>query len=175
MVEEKDVLVPVRDGARMAVGIYRPGGAGQFPTLFATSCNPSPTGSAKAIAFASKLRTAIRPSPTACSSTSTARTRSARTRFTTTRSIPRSWSFPPSMLIDSIGLMKHPQLFTCNCREAILESGFERLIQDLRCCTGLPREGQEGAARSGCNGYKLEQFFPHLDTSISILNLGLRT
>ena len=37
MIEEKDVLVPVRDGLRMAVRIYRPDGAGPFPTLFATS------------------------------------------------------------------------------------------------------------------------------------------
>jgi putative CocE/NonD family hydrolase len=37
MVEEKDVLVQVRDGARMAVRIYRPEGSGNFPTLFATS------------------------------------------------------------------------------------------------------------------------------------------
>jgi predicted acyl esterase len=37
MVEEKDVLVSVRDGARMAVRIYRPDGPGPFPTLFASS------------------------------------------------------------------------------------------------------------------------------------------
>jgi uncharacterized protein len=37
MIEEKDVLVPVRDGLKMAVRIYRPDGAGPFPTLFATS------------------------------------------------------------------------------------------------------------------------------------------
>jgi len=75
MIEEKGVLVPVWDGARMAPRIYRPKGAGPLPTLFATSCSPSPTGSAKATAFASKLQPAIRPSPAACSSTSTARTR----------------------------------------------------------------------------------------------------
>jgi uncharacterized protein len=37
VIEEKDVLIPVRDGARMAVRIYRPEGAGTFPALFATS------------------------------------------------------------------------------------------------------------------------------------------
>jgi uncharacterized protein len=37
MIEEKDVLIRVRDGARMAVRIYRPDGAGPFPSLFATS------------------------------------------------------------------------------------------------------------------------------------------
>ena len=37
MIEEKDVMIPVRDGAKMAVRIYRPEGAGPFPTLFATS------------------------------------------------------------------------------------------------------------------------------------------
>ena len=37
MVEEKDVQVAVRDGARMALRIYRPDGRGPFPTLFATS------------------------------------------------------------------------------------------------------------------------------------------
>ena len=37
MIEEKDVLVSVRDGARMAVRIYRPDGPGPFPTLFASS------------------------------------------------------------------------------------------------------------------------------------------
>jgi|HubBroStandDraft_2_1064218.scaffolds.fasta_scaffold19706_3 predicted acyl esterase len=37
MIEEKDVLIRVRDGLRMAARIYRPDGAGPFPTLFATS------------------------------------------------------------------------------------------------------------------------------------------
>ena len=37
MIEEKDVLIRVRDGIHMAVRIYRPDGAGPFPTLFATS------------------------------------------------------------------------------------------------------------------------------------------
>ena len=37
MVEEKDVQVAVRDGARMALRIYRPDGRGPFPALFATS------------------------------------------------------------------------------------------------------------------------------------------
>ncbi|MFY9527709.1 MAG: CocE/NonD family hydrolase [Candidatus Acidiferrales bacterium] len=37
MIEEKDVLIRVRDGARMAVRIYRPDGVGPFPALFATS------------------------------------------------------------------------------------------------------------------------------------------
>jgi hypothetical protein len=37
MIEEKDVLIPVRDGIRVAARIYRPEGAGPFPALFATS------------------------------------------------------------------------------------------------------------------------------------------
>ncbi|HVB34940.1 MAG TPA: CocE/NonD family hydrolase [Patescibacteria group bacterium] len=37
MVEEKDVMVPMRDGLKMALRIYRPDGAGPFPALFATS------------------------------------------------------------------------------------------------------------------------------------------
>ena len=37
MVEEKDVRITVRDGARIAVRIYRPDGDGPFPTLFAAS------------------------------------------------------------------------------------------------------------------------------------------
>jgi predicted acyl esterase len=37
MIEEKDLLVPVRDGIRMAVRIYRPDGPGPFPALFAAS------------------------------------------------------------------------------------------------------------------------------------------
>ncbi len=37
MLQEKDVRVTVRDGARMAIRIYRPEGPGPFPTLFAAS------------------------------------------------------------------------------------------------------------------------------------------
>lgn len=37
MIEEKDVLIRVRNGLRMAARIYRPDGAGPFPALFATS------------------------------------------------------------------------------------------------------------------------------------------
>ena len=37
MVEENDVAIAVRDGAKMAVRIYRPDGARPFPTLFASS------------------------------------------------------------------------------------------------------------------------------------------
>ena len=37
MIEEKDVLIPVRDGVRIAARIYRPEGAGPFPALFAVS------------------------------------------------------------------------------------------------------------------------------------------
>jgi predicted acyl esterase len=37
MIEEQDVLIPVRDGLRMGAHIYKPEGAGPFPTLFATS------------------------------------------------------------------------------------------------------------------------------------------
>jgi putative CocE/NonD family hydrolase len=38
MIEQKDVLVTVRDGIKIATRIYRPEGAGPFPTLFA--CSP---------------------------------------------------------------------------------------------------------------------------------------
>jgi putative CocE/NonD family hydrolase len=38
MIMEKDVLVPVRDGTKIATCIYRPDGSGPFPTLFA--CSP---------------------------------------------------------------------------------------------------------------------------------------
>ncbi len=37
MIEEKDVLIRVRDGVHIAARIYRPDGPGPFPTLFATS------------------------------------------------------------------------------------------------------------------------------------------
>lgn len=37
MIEEKDVRVPVRDGARIGVRIYRPDGEGRVPALFAVS------------------------------------------------------------------------------------------------------------------------------------------
>jgi uncharacterized protein len=37
LVEEKDVRVPVRDGAKIGVRIYRPEGSGPFPALFAAS------------------------------------------------------------------------------------------------------------------------------------------
>ncbi len=37
MIEEKDVLIRVRDGIHMAARIYRPDGVGPFPALFATS------------------------------------------------------------------------------------------------------------------------------------------
>ena len=37
MIEEKDVMVPVRDGVHIAARIYRPEGRGPFPTLFAIS------------------------------------------------------------------------------------------------------------------------------------------
>jgi len=37
MIEEKDVLVSVRDRAKMAVRSYRPDRPGPFPTLFANS------------------------------------------------------------------------------------------------------------------------------------------
>ena len=32
---EKDVLVPVRDGVRLTVNVYRPDARGKFPTLLA--------------------------------------------------------------------------------------------------------------------------------------------
>jgi uncharacterized protein len=38
MIEQKDVFVTVRDGIKIATRIYRPDGAGPFPTLFA--CSP---------------------------------------------------------------------------------------------------------------------------------------
>lgn len=37
MIEEKDVRVTVRDGLKIGLRIYRPDGAGPFPTLFAAS------------------------------------------------------------------------------------------------------------------------------------------
>ena len=37
MIEDKDVLIRVRDGIHIAARIYRPDGPGPFPTLFATS------------------------------------------------------------------------------------------------------------------------------------------
>ncbi len=37
MIEEKDVMVPTRDGARIALRIYRPEGKGPFPVLYAAS------------------------------------------------------------------------------------------------------------------------------------------
>ena len=37
MIEEKDVLVSVRDRAKIALRIYRPDGPGPFPKLFASS------------------------------------------------------------------------------------------------------------------------------------------
>lgn len=35
MIEERDVMVPMRDGVRIAVGIYRPDAPGKFPALLA--------------------------------------------------------------------------------------------------------------------------------------------
>ncbi len=37
MIEEKDVMVPTRGGARIALRIYRPRGAGRAPALYASS------------------------------------------------------------------------------------------------------------------------------------------
>ncbi|MGB8183052.1 MAG: CocE/NonD family hydrolase, partial [Stellaceae bacterium] len=37
MIEEKDVRVAMRDGAKIALRIYRPEGTGPFPALFAAS------------------------------------------------------------------------------------------------------------------------------------------
>ena len=37
MIEQKDVQVAVRDGIKIALRIYRPDGAGPFPTLFVAS------------------------------------------------------------------------------------------------------------------------------------------
>jgi putative CocE/NonD family hydrolase len=37
MIQEKDIQVPVRDGVRIGVRVYRPEGAGPFPALFAAS------------------------------------------------------------------------------------------------------------------------------------------
>src|SRR5437660_12003611 len=37
MIQEKDVQVPVRDGVKIGVRIYRPEGSGPFPALFAAS------------------------------------------------------------------------------------------------------------------------------------------
>src|SRR5207248_11618134 len=38
MIQEKDLRVAMRDGARIGVRVYRPDGAGPFPALFA--CSP---------------------------------------------------------------------------------------------------------------------------------------
>src|SRR2546422_4058594 len=37
MIQEKDIQVPVRDGVKIGVGIFRAGGRGPFPALFAAS------------------------------------------------------------------------------------------------------------------------------------------
>jgi len=37
MIQEKDIQVPVRDGVKIGVRIYRPEGSGPFPSLFAAS------------------------------------------------------------------------------------------------------------------------------------------
>lgn len=37
VIDEKDILVPTRDGGRVAVRVYRPSGPGRFPALFAAS------------------------------------------------------------------------------------------------------------------------------------------
>lgn len=37
MIDEKDVMVPTRDGARIAVRIYRPEAGGRYPALYAAS------------------------------------------------------------------------------------------------------------------------------------------
>ncbi len=37
MIHEKDVRVPMRDGVRIGLRIYRPDGSGPFPALFAIS------------------------------------------------------------------------------------------------------------------------------------------
>ena len=37
MIEEKDVMVRMRDGVEIATRIYRPAGAGPFPVLYAAS------------------------------------------------------------------------------------------------------------------------------------------
>lgn len=40
MVCDQDVAVPMRDGVRLLVDVYRPDADGQFPSLFAASCYP---------------------------------------------------------------------------------------------------------------------------------------
>ena len=37
MIQEKDIQVPVRDGVKIGVRVYRPEGSGPFPALFAAS------------------------------------------------------------------------------------------------------------------------------------------
>jgi hypothetical protein len=37
MIEERDVRIPMRDGVRVALDVYRPEGEGPFPVLYATS------------------------------------------------------------------------------------------------------------------------------------------
>lgn len=40
MVCDQDVAVPMRDGVKLLVDVYRPDAEGQFPSLFAASCYP---------------------------------------------------------------------------------------------------------------------------------------
>jgi uncharacterized protein len=37
MIDEKDIMVPMSDGARVALRVYRPSGPGPFPSLYASS------------------------------------------------------------------------------------------------------------------------------------------
>jgi len=37
MIDEKDIMVPMSDGVRVALRVYRPSGPGPFPTLYASS------------------------------------------------------------------------------------------------------------------------------------------
>jgi predicted acyl esterase len=35
MIEERDIVVTMRDGIRLAVDVYRPDGPGKYPVLYA--------------------------------------------------------------------------------------------------------------------------------------------
>ena len=37
MIEERDLVVAMRDGTRLAVDVYRPNGEGKYPVLYASA------------------------------------------------------------------------------------------------------------------------------------------
>ena len=38
MIEERDIIVAMRDGTRLAVDVYRPDEPGKYPVLYASRC-----------------------------------------------------------------------------------------------------------------------------------------